>query len=161
MLLLQAAQQAANAVASGAVPVSDPAAAVTIESYLHQAYVAAISVYGIQIMKRSTLFPWINANSDMVTKAVSWGVALVSALAIQVTVTGSATAGWDGSFHINNVHALWDSVGRLIVSKGMQTGIYEKFFNKPVEVVPVTPPVMDAGGKPVGPPQPIVPAAGV
>lgn len=149
MLLLQAAQQAVNAVANGAVPVSDPGQAITVESYLHQAYVAAISVYGIQVLKRSTWFPWINANSELVTKSLSWGVALVSALAIQVTVTGSPTAGWDGNFHINNVHALWDSVGRLIVSKGMQTGIYEKFFNKPMEVVPVDPPRMDQAGKPV------------
>src|SRR6185295_7992504 len=116
MLLLQAAQQAANAVASGAVPVSDPGAAITIESYLHQAYVAAISVYGIQTLKRVSWFPWLNANSELVTKATAWGVAIVSALAIQVTITGNATAGWDGTFHINSAHALWDSVGRVIVS---------------------------------------------
>jgi hypothetical protein len=155
MLLLQAAQQAVNAVASGAaLPVSDPGAAITAESYLHQIYVAAIAVYGIERLKRSTWVPWINANSALVTKAVSWIVALASALAIQVSVTGSATAGWHGTFDIPNAHALWDTLGRIIVSKGMQTGIYDKFFNKPLQVTPVLPPPMDEAGKPVPHPAP-------
>lgn len=148
MLLLQAAQQAVNAVAQGAVPVADPGSAITFESYVHQAGLAAVSVWVIQTLKQAKWFPLLNANSDALTRLISIATALASALAIQISVTGNASTGWDGSFHIGGAHALWDDAIRVIGSKYGQTLIYNQFYNRPIQVTPVRAPVMDSGGKP-------------
>ena len=154
-MLMQAAAAAVNAVANGAVPVADPGSALTFESYVHQAGLAAVVVYALQVMKNSKFFPWINANSIQTTKIVSWLTAFASAFAIQYSVVGSAAIGWDLHVHLPNAHDAWDDIIRIAGSKGAQTLIYNQFFNKPIEVVPVQAPPIDQQGKPI--PAPAIP----
>lgn len=146
MLLLQAAADVANAVA-----VTDPGIKTTVDALADQAGLVAVSVWMIEFMKRSKLFPGINANSSEVTKWVSTGTALVSALAVQVHIEGSAALGWTGTFAIPAAHVLWTSFIRFCGAKLGQDVLYNTVYNKPVEVIPVRREPMDESGKPVEP----------
>lgn len=145
MLLLQTV---ATAVAN-AIPVTDPGISNTVDAVAHQAGLAAITVWGLQAVKRSKLFPWINANSESTTRIVSTLAALASALAVQISVTGDASAGWHGTFAIPSLHVLWDGVIRFCGQKMGQEGLYRLIYKEPVEVTPVPAPIMDQSGKPV------------
>jgi hypothetical protein len=156
MLLQTTAQQVANA-----IPVTDPGINDTVSAISHQAGLVAITVWGLQVLKRSKLFPYLNANTETATRVVSTLCALFAALAVQISVTsGDAQHGWNGTFAIPSVHVLWDSVIRFCGQKMGQEGLYRLIYKEPAEVVPVTPPAMDAGGKPIAPPQPILVAKG-
>lgn len=143
MLLLQAAD------ISNALPVTDPGIKTTVDALADQAGLVAVSVWMIEFMKRSKLFPGINANSAQVTKWVSTGTALASALAVQVHIEGSAALGWTGTFAIPAAHVLWTSFIRFCGAKLGQDVLYNTVYNKPVEVVPVKREPMDPTGKPI------------
>ncbi len=142
------AQTVAQKVAE-AVPVTDPGVTSGLDALGHQVGLIGITVWGLQLLKRSKWFPWLNANTETATSVVSTVAALLSALAIQFTITGDSTQGWHGTFAIPNVHALGDDVVRFVGSKMGQEALYTFVYKKPVEVVPVVPPPMDQAGKPV------------
>ena len=132
-----------------AVPVTDPGVNSGLDALGHQVGLIGITVWGLQLLKRSKMFPWLNANTETANSIVSTVAALVSALAIQVSITGDSTQGWHGTFAIPNVHALGDDVVRFVGSKMGQEALYTFVYKKPVEVTPVAPPPMDQAGKPV------------
>jgi len=146
MLLLQAAAAVAT---DPALSVTNPDIHNLIDAVADQAGLVFVSVYAIQFVKKSQLFPFVNANSTQVTKWISVATALFSALAIQIHIQGSSAAGWHGTFAIPNAHDLWTSFVRFCGAKMGQDVLYNTVYNKPVEVVPVRPVAMDAGGKPV------------
>ena len=141
--------QTTAAAVANAVPVTDPGISNTIDAVAHQAGLVAITVWGLQVLKRSKVFPYLNANTTTATSIVSTVVAAMSALAVQFTVTGDATAGWHGTFAIPSVHVLWDSIIRFCGQKMGQEGLYKLIYKDPIEVTPVPPPPMDTQGKPV------------
>jgi len=152
MLLLQAAADPA----STAFPVTNPDIHNLIDALADQTGLVFVSVWAVQFMKRSQLFPFINANSGNVTKWISVGTALFSALAIQIHITnGNAAHGWNGTFAIPDLHSLWTSFVRFCGAKMGQDVLYNTVYNKPVEVTLKKPPAMDAGGKPVEEPKPV------
>jgi hypothetical protein len=144
------AQTVAQKVAE-AVPVTDPGVSSGLDALGHQIGLIGITVWVLQQLKRTKFFPWLNANTETANSLVSTGAALVSALAIQFTITGDTTAGWHGTFAIPNLHALGDDVVRFVGSKIGQEALYTMLYRRPVEVVPVPPPAMDQGGKPAIP----------
>ena len=149
LLLLQTtAQQVANA-----VPVTDPGIAKWVEGLGDQATLAAGTVWAIQFLKRWPAFKWLNDNTANRTQIVSTIMAIVSGIAVNIHVTGDAAAGW--VINVANAHVLWNTVTRVIGQKVGQDWLHN-MYDKPIQVVPVTAPVMDEAGKPVAPPQPIV-----
>jgi len=153
MLLLQTtAQQVANA-----VPVTDPGIAKWVEGLGDQATLAAGTVWAIQFLKRWPQFKWLNDNTASRTQLVSTIMAIVSGLAVNIHVTGDATAGW--TINVASAHVLWTAATRCIGQKVGQDWLHN-MYDKPIQVTPVTPTVMDSGGKPIAPPQPIVVAKG-
>ena len=140
-----------------AVPVTDPGVTSGLDALGHQVGIIGITVWGLQLLKRSKFFPWLNANTETATSIVSTVAAFLGAVAIQVSVTGDATQGWHGTFAIPNLHALSDMVVRFVGSKIGQEGLYTLVYKKPVEVTPVAPPPMDRAGKPIPlEPQPVI-----
>ena len=144
MILLQTAAQAVAA----AIPVSDPGISSWVDSLGHQLGMVGMTVWGLQLLKRSKVFPWLNANTETANSVISTCAALISALAIQISITGDATAGWHGTFAIPNLHALWETLVRFVGSKVGQETLYTMVYKRPQEVVSVPPPPMDAVGKP-------------
>lgn len=145
MLLLQTV---ATAVAN-AVPVTNPDISNLVDAVSDQFGLVAVSVWVIQFMKRSTMFPGISANTPQITRLVATGMALASALAVQIHVQGNAEHGWHGTFDIRNAHALWTSFIRFCGAKMGQDGLYNLVYDKPVEVTPVPPEPMNTNGKPL------------
>lgn len=105
MLMLQAVAET--------IPVTNPTISNLVDAVSDQFGLVAVSVWVIQFMKRSTMFPGISANTPTVTQWVSTGMALASALAVQVHVEGSAALGWHGTFAIPSLHILWTSFIRF------------------------------------------------
>lgn len=145
MLLLQTAAEAL----ANPVPVTDPAINGTVTAVAHQAGLVAITVWGLEFLKRWKAFRWINANTGTVTRIVSTLAALAAALAVQISVTGDASTGWHGTFAIPSVHILWDSFIRFAGQKMGQEGLYRLVYDRPQPVIPVRPEPMDAQGKPI------------
>ncbi len=143
------AQTVAEKVAE-AVPVTDPGISSGLDALGHQLGLIGVTVWGLQLLKRSKWFPWINANTETATRVISTAMALFSAVLIQISITGDASTGWHGTFAIPNLHALGDGVVRFVGSKLGQEALYGVLYKKPIEVVPVPAPPMDSGGKPVG-----------
>ena len=75
MLLLQAAAAVAT---DPALPVTNPDIHNLIDALADQAGLVFVSVYAIQFVKKSQLFPFVNANSTRMTKWLSVGTALFS-----------------------------------------------------------------------------------
>jgi hypothetical protein len=148
LMLIQAAVAAPLPIPT--VPVTDPSIKNLIDAVSDQTGLVFVSVWLIQYMKRSQwpIFAFINANSGQVTKWASFATALVAALAIQIHIQGSAALGWNGTFVIPNVHALWTGFVRFCGAKMGQDILYNTVYNKPVEVIPVAAPRMNAAGKP-------------
>lgn len=145
MLLLQTTAEAV----ANAVPVTDPAINGTVSAVAHQAGLVAITVWLIEFLKRWKAFRWINANTGSVTRVLSTLCALASALAVQISVTGDASTGWQGTFAIPSVHILWDSFIRFAGQKMGQEGLYRLVYDRPQPVIPVAPEPMDRQGKPI------------
>jgi len=148
MLLLQSSAAATAAVAQ-AVPVTDTSIKTTVDAFTDQAGLVAVTVWALQMLKRSRLFPWLNANTATATSVASTVVALLAAMAVQIHVTGSAALGWQGSFAIPNAHILWTGLIHFIDQKIKQKKLYKFLYKEPLEITPVPAPPMDAGGKPV------------
>ena len=145
LILLQAT---ATAVA-GAVPVTDPGIKSTVDAIADQAGLVAVTVWVIEFMKKSKLFPSINANSAQVTKWLSIGAAALSAMLVQIHIEGSAAIGWHGTFAIPAAHDLWTGFIRFCGAKLGQDVVYNTVYNRPVEVIPVPAPMMDPRGRPI------------
>lgn len=147
-ILLQAATTAA-------VPVTNTALTDTINALSSQATLAAITVWLLQKAKESKLeiFSGINANSKTVTSIISTVAALLSALYVQISISGDAAHGWTGTFVIPSAHVLWDSIVHFTGQKLGQEALYDYLYRKPVEVTPVTKPSMDTTGKPADVPK--------
>lgn len=142
MLLLQTtAQQVANA-----VPVSDPGIAKWVEGLGDQATLAAGIVWSIQFLKRWPAFTWLNDNTANRTQLVSTVMAIFAGMAVNVHITGDAALGWN--IGIANAHTLWTTLTRVVGQKVGQDWLHN-MYTKPVEVTPVLPTPMDAGGKPL------------
>lgn len=141
LLLLQAA---------ASVPVTDTSIKTTVDAFTDQAGLVAVTVWGLQMLKRSRMFPWLNANTETASSVVSTVIALLAALAIQIHVTsGDSMHGWNGTWAVPDVHILWTGLVRFIGQKMGQEGLYKFLYKEPLEVTPVLPPQMDAAGKPI------------
>lgn len=133
-----------------AVPVADTGISTTIDALAHQAGLIAITVYGLQFLKTTRLFPYLNANTETATRLISTLAALLAALAVQISVTGDANHGWAFSGSIPSAHALWDGVIRFCGQKMGQEFLYRNLVKSPQEVSLVPAPQLDASGKPAG-----------
>jgi hypothetical protein len=145
MLLLQTTAQAA----ANAVPVNNPALTNGLDSVAHSTGLIIATVWILQFLKKAPWFSWLNADSSTATQIVSTVIAFLSAIAVQISFTGNAGVGWDGTFHIPNAHALVDGISRFFLAKGGQDFLYSTVYKRPMEVTPVLPPKMDSLGKPV------------
>ena len=135
--------------AADAVQVSNPALTNQIDAVMHQLGLAGATVYVLQFLKKSPLFPWLNANSETATRIVSTAAALIAAIFVQVTVQGDTSAGW--VIHVPAAHVLWDCFLRFVGQKLGLEAIYRNLVKSPPEVAIVPPEKFDAVGKPAEP----------
>jgi len=132
--------------AADAVQVSNPALTNQIDAVMHQLGLAGATVYVLQFLKKSPLFPWLNANSETATRIVSTAAALIAAIFVQVTVQGDTSAGW--VIHVPAAHVLWDCFLRFVGQKLGLEAIYRNLVKTPPEVSIVPPQEFDDAGKP-------------
>jgi hypothetical protein len=132
--------------------ISNPDLMRALDAMAHQAGLVVITVYVIQWLKRARWFPWLSANSDRVTRWVSTGAALGTALFVQGTISitsGDASTGWHFTGSTPSLHALYDGFIRFAAQRAGQEWMFQNVVKKPKEVTLVPAEKDDAAGKPI------------
>lgn len=140
-------QEAINAVVP--VAVANPDLTVWLNGLSDQAFIGFMVVGVMNYIKRASWFPWLNANSENLTKWVSNIAAIVAAVGVQIHITGSWEAGWVCSpCSTPPAHAMFTSIGRIFGQKAFQSWLYHNTKSpQPVTAVPAEP--MNGQGKPI------------
>lgn len=91
------------------------------------AYVASLV---LEWLKRSSLFPWINANTDTLNRTLSKMLAIATSAGISWAWVGTPDAGWTLTVSIPAIHGLIDFAGNAVISFFAQEVAYRSSIKK-------------------------------
>lgn len=114
--------QAAAAVTP--VVVTNPENAAIAGQLVSQLTSAATVVYLLQWLKRTKWVPWVNMHSSTLNHWLSIVGALITSVGIHLTFTGTAADGWQGTFMVPSLLAMWHGLTHLVQSYVAQKVLY-------------------------------------
>jgi hypothetical protein len=96
----------------------------TDTAFAHQTGIAFASVYAIQLLKRSNLFPWLRTDTDTLNRVVSVVVAFATAAGIKFAMDGTFTTGETITIQVPSIGVILDTLVHFATQFGMQETIY-------------------------------------
>src|SRR5579863_3547844 len=97
----------------------------TDTAFGHQTGIAFASVYAIQLLKKSNLFPWLRADTDTVNRVVSVVVAFATAVGIKFAINGTFATGETITIQVPSLAVILDTLVHFATQFGMQETIYQ------------------------------------
>src|SRR5690242_19307330 len=96
----------------------------TDTAFGHQTGIAFASVYAIQLLKRSNLFPWLRTDTDTLNRVVSVVVAFATAAGIKFAMNGTFATGETITIQVPSLAVVLDTLVHFATQFGMQETIY-------------------------------------
>ena len=117
----------------------------TDTAFAHQTGIAFASVYAIQLLKKSNIFPWLRTDTDTLNRVVSVVMAFATAAGIKFAMDGTFANGGTITIQVPSVTVILDTLVHFATQFGMQETIYRltKQASAPTPV-PVAVPAVEA-----------------